>query len=225
VVIEGPTRIGAGNRFFSGAVIGSDPQDMKYAGEPTRLRIGDGNVFREQVTVNRGTVPGGGETVIGGDNLFMAGAHVAHDCRIGDGVIIANGVLLAGHVHIEDHAGIGGVVGVHHFVTIGRGAFVGGFSAVRKDVPPYLVVEGSPIEVRGVNVVGLQRWGFSTERIAALQKACRKLFGSGLPRAEAIRELRSSGMLHDDLRYLIEFLERSDAGRHGRALETIRASS
>ena len=230
--IEGYTTLGEACEIFPQAVLGTAPQDIKYAGEKTTLEIGDRNVFREMVTVHPGTDNGGGVTSVGSDNLFLVGVHIAHDCRIGSRCIIANYVQFAGHVHVQDHVNMGGHCAVHHFVTVGQHAFVGGMTRVSADVPPYMVVvaaRGSRTEVRMVNGVGLQRCGYANDDIAALKAAYIKLFsrrarmnGTGIrERVEAILADESG---NDQVRYLCEFLMRSFAhGRHGRYLESLRA--
>lgn len=188
VVLEGPTEIGARNQIFAGAAIGLDPQDLKYNGAISWVKIGDDNRFREYVTINRAT--GAGEaTVIGNNNLLMAYVHVAHNCVIGDSVVIANGVALAGHVHIESRATIGGVLGVHQFVHIGRLAMVGGMSRIDRDVPPYMLVEGNPARVRSLNLVGIKRAGMTAAEIGQLKKAFRTLYRSGQTLGQALEHL------------------------------------
>lgn len=211
VVIEGPTEIGCRCRIHPFAVLGTPPQDLKYRGEPTWLRIGDDNVIREFVTVNRGTEHGGGQTVIGNGNLLMAYCHVAHDCRIGNGVIMANVATLGGHIEVEDHAIIGGLAAVHQFVRIGTHCLVGGASAVSQDVPPYGLVAGNRAKLYGLNVVGLRRRGFPEETIAALRQAYRLLFRSGSLR-RALAEVRQRWSDCPEVQHLVEFVERSKRG-------------
>ncbi len=179
-VVEGRTTIGRDNRVFQFASIGAVPQDKKYAGEPTELVIGDGNTIREFCTLNCGTVPGGGVTRIGDDNWIMAYVHIAHDCRVGNHTVLANNATLAGHVTIGDWVTLGGLSGVHQFVTIGAHAFVGFASHVSQDVPPYMMVDGNPLAVRGFNIEGLRRRGFGPERIAAVKQMHRLLYRSSL---------------------------------------------
>lgn len=214
VVLEGPTEIGARNQIFTGAVIGSEPQDLKYDGAPSWVRIGDDNRIREYVTINRAT--GAGEaTVIGNNNLLMAYVHVAHNCLIGDSVVIANSVALAGHVHIESKAVIGGVLGIHQFVHIGRLAMVGGMSRIDRDVPPYMLVEGSPSRVRSLNLVGLKRAGFTAAELGQLKKVFRTLYRSGETLTQALEHL---DLLPDSehLQHLRRFLQLSQMeGRRG----------
>ena len=221
VVLEGPAAFGARNHFHSGAVLGGAPQDLKYRGERTELVAGDDTVFREHVTVNRGTAGGGGVTRIGSRNLVMACAHVAHDCELGDDIVLANGVLLAGHVRIESRAILSGACAVHHFVTIGTLSFVGGLTRVTRDVPPYVLFEGYEGEVRGLNRVGLARAGLSPERLEALKRVFRMLFRAEGNVREAIGTLRAEGPTAE-VAAMIASLEASEAGRFGRALEAAR---
>ncbi|NET44037.1 acyl-ACP--UDP-N-acetylglucosamine O-acyltransferase [Okeania sp. SIO2B3] len=188
VVIEGPTEIGSGNRIFPGAAIGIEPQDLKYAGAPSWVKIGNNNKIREYVTVNRATYAGE-STVIGNDNLLMAYVHVAHNCIIEDSVVIANAVSLAGHVKIESKAVIGGVLGIHQFVHIGQMAMVGGMSRVVRDVPPFMLVEGHPCLVRSLNLLGLKRAGLNSADLAILKNAFRILYRSDKLFSEALEEL------------------------------------
>lgn len=212
VVMEGWTEIGDGCTFFSMSSIGTAPQDLKFGGEETKLRIGSGNTFREFVTINRGTRPGGGETVIGDHNFLMAYAHVAHDCEIGHHVIMANAATLAGHIHIGDYAVIGGLVGVHQFVKIGSYALVGGCSAVAQDVPPFTSVAGVHARLYGLNTVGLKRHGFTQKRIQLLKKAYRILFRSKLPLKEAMKRVGEETELSDDVQELLSFTAASQRG-------------
>jgi UDP-N-acetylglucosamine acyltransferase len=188
VVIEGPTFIGEHNRIFPGAVIGLEPQDLKYKGGESWVKIGDHNLIREYVTINRATEEGE-ETFLGNNNLLMAYAHVAHNCIIENEVIIANSVALAGHIHIESKARISGVLGVHQFVHIGSLAMVGGMSRIERDVPPYTIVEGNPSRVRSLNLVGLQRAGLTSEEISQIKKAFRLIYRSDTPLQQALGEL------------------------------------
>ncbi|NEP38850.1 MAG: acyl-ACP--UDP-N-acetylglucosamine O-acyltransferase [Okeania sp. SIO2H7] len=187
-VIEGPTEIGSGNRIFPGAAIGLEPQDLKYDGAPSRVKIGDNNQIREYVTINRATREGEA-TVIGNNNLLMAYVHVAHNCAIADSVVIANNVALAGHVTIESRAVIGGVLGIHQFVRVGRLAMVGGMSRIDRDVPPFMLVEGNPARVRSLNLVGLKRAKINPTDLAILKKAFRILYRSDKTIKEALAEL------------------------------------
>ncbi len=219
VTVLGRTTLGARNIVHPYAVLGGDPQDLKYRGEDSVTVIGDENVIRESVTVNKGTLGGGGETVIGNRNYIMAAAHIAHDTLVGDQCIIANAVLLAGHIRVESHSILSGWVCVHHFVTVGQHAFIGGCSRVNQDVPPYMITQGFQGEVRGVNSVGLRRRGFKPEAVNALRDAHRLLWRAGLPKPDALGELdRLHGGI-PEIRTLIEFLQASDRGRMGRARE------
>ena len=188
VVIEGPTEIGSGNRIFPGAVIGLEPQDLKYDGAKSRVKIGNNNQIREYVTINRATELKE-STIIGNNNLLMAYVHVAHNCCIADSVIIANSVALAGHVKIESKAVIGGVLGIHQFVRVGQMAMLGGMSRIDRDVPPFMLVEGNPPRVRSLNLVGLKRASIDPSDLAILKKAFRILYRSGKPIKEALAEL------------------------------------
>jgi UDP-N-acetylglucosamine acyltransferase len=188
VYLTGVTTIGQGNRFHAGSVIGDAPQDLKYKDEPTRLRIGDNNVFREHATVHRSTKPEG-ETVIGSNNFIMAGAHVAHDCTLGNHVILANGALLAGHVEVQNHAFISGNCVVHQFCRIGTLAMMHGNSAISQDLPPF-TIERRLNELCGLNVVGLRRAGFSSEQRAELKRLYHLLFRGGKNLRAAIQEAR-----------------------------------
>lgn len=213
-VIDGPTEIGERNYIFPGAAIGLDPQDLKYDGAPSWVRIGDDNRIREYVTINRAT-GAGAATAIGNNNLLMAYVHVAHNCRIGNSVVIANSVALAGYVHIESKATIGGVLGIHQFVHIGRLAMVGGMSRIDRDVPPYMLVEGNPSRVRSLNLVGLKRAGMSAEQLGQLKKAFRTLYRSGHTLNESL-ELLDLLPDSEDLQHLRRFLRLSQmSGRRG----------
>lgn len=232
VTIDGHTTLGACCEVFPQAVLGTAPQDIKFAGERTTLEIGQGNVFREMTTIHPGTGNGGGVTRIGDRNLFLIGVHVAHDCMIGSHCVIANYVQFAGHVHVEDYVNMGGHSAVHHFVTVGKHAFVGGMTRVSADVPPFMVVvaaRGTRSEVRMVNGVGLQRSGYSSEDINALKDAFMKLYSrrarlSGVAITERVQRLVNAPDVNTHVRYLCEFLLRSFAhGRHGRYLESLRA--
>ncbi|MEQ9487179.1 acyl-ACP--UDP-N-acetylglucosamine O-acyltransferase [Coleofasciculus sp. F4-SAH-05] len=214
VVLEGPTEIGERNQIFPGAAIGLEPQDLKYDGAPSWVRIGDDNRIREYVTINRAT-RAGEATVIGDGNLLMAYVHVAHNCVLEDSVIIANGVALAGHVHIETKATIGGVLGIHQFVHIGRLAMVGGMSRIDRDVPPYILVEGNPARVRSLNLVGLKRMGINGETLGELKKAFQTLYRSNYTFNQALEQLHLISE-HEQVQYLRLFLERSQLpGRRG----------
>jgi UDP-N-acetylglucosamine acyltransferase len=214
VVLEGPCEIGARNQIFTGAAIGLEPQDLKFVGEPSWVKIGDNNLIREYVTINRAT--GAGEaTVIGDGNLLMAYVHVAHNCVIEDHVVIANSVALAGHVHIESRARLSGVLGVHQFVHIGRHAMVGGMARIDRDVPPYMLVEGNPGRIRTLNLVGLKRSGMDSSDLQMLKKAFRILYRSNLIFKDALEQLELLGD-SKELQYLRRFLLLSQmSGRRG----------
>ncbi|HWP39223.1 MAG TPA: acyl-ACP--UDP-N-acetylglucosamine O-acyltransferase [Gemmatimonadales bacterium] len=210
-VIERDTRIGARCRIGVGAALGGDPQHLKYAGEPTRLEIGDDSTIREYVTVHRGTAATG-RTSIGNRCYLMAYVHVGHDVVVHDDVVLANGVQLGGHVQVGRHASIGGGTPVHQFVRIGDFAFVGGGSRVPQDVPPFARAAGNPLRLYGINSVGLERAGFSPDVRRALQRAFRLLFNSELRRTEAIERLREDGPRIAEVDELIEFIATSERG-------------
>ena len=223
-ILEGPLEIGAGNKIFTGAAIGTEPQDLKFAGEHSWVKIGDNNLIREYVTINRAT--GEGEaTIIGNGNLLMAYVHVGHNCVIENSVIIANSVALAGHVYIESRARLSGVLGVHQFVHIGRHAMVGGLARIDRDVPPYMTVEGNPSRVRTLNMIGLKRAGFATEELQALKKAFRILYRSGITFEDALDKLEHLGET-EHLQHLRCFLSLSQMpGRRGLIPAKIKAFS
>jgi UDP-N-acetylglucosamine acyltransferase len=215
-VIEGRTTIGRDNRIFQFCSIGAVPQDKKYANEPTELHIGDRNTIREFCTFNLGTAQDSGVTRLGDDNWIMAYVHIAHDCQVGDKVIFANNATLAGHVHVGDWVIIGGLTGVHQFVKIGAHAMAGFASAVSQDVPPFMMVDGNPLAVRGFNVEGLRRRGFGAERIAAVKQMHRLLYRSGLTfdqSREAIAALATEAPLAaDDVAMMGRFLAQATRG-------------
>ena len=211
VTIAGPTRIGSGNTFFPYCSIGQRSQDLKYSGEPTHLEIGNDNSFREFCTVNRGTSPGA-KTLVGNGGNFLAYSHVAHDCTVGDHVIFSNNGTLAGHVFVEDHAIIGGLSGVHQFCRIGRHAIVGGCTKIVQDVPPYMIADGNPAEVRGTNQIGLERRGFSAEDTRALREAYRHLYRSNLNVKQACEKIRAELSGPDVIETLVAFIEASQRG-------------
>ncbi len=214
-IVTGHTTLGEGNRVFPHAVLGEVPQDLKYRGEPTLLEIGNKNTFRECVTVNLGTVGGGGVTRIGNGGLFMAYSHVGHDCIIGDGAIIANSVALAGHVILEDHVHMSGLAASHQFCRIGRLAFVSGLTGVAMDVPPYCTVaatSGSRAELAGLNTVGLQRGGMTDEQISRIKQAYKIMFRSNLGLAEAVAQLEAELGSHPEIAHFIRFVKSSQRG-------------
>lgn len=208
-VVTGWTRLGANNQIFQFSSIGDAPQDKKYAGEPTRLEIGDRNVFREYVTVNRGTTHDEGVTRIGNDNLFMAYTHVAHDCRIGNHVVMANVATLAGHVEIGDHVIMGGLSAVHQFCKIGAHAFIANNTAVTRDVPPYVMAVGQPAAPHSVNATGLSRRGFTPEQVRNVKSAFRTLYRSELPLETALERLREAAATQPEVAALVDFIGRS----------------
>jgi UDP-N-acetylglucosamine acyltransferase len=212
VVIDGRTRIGRNNRIFPFASIGGAPQDKKYAGEDTAVEIGDGNTIREYVTVNRGTALDAGATRIGNDNWIMAYVHFAHDCRIGDHAIFANACQLAGHVHVGDWAILGATTLVHQFVHIGAHSFTGMGTYLPQDLPPYVMCAGNAAKPYGLNSEGLKRRGFSAEAIAALKRAYKTLYRSGLSLEEARLQLQAQAAQHDEVRPLLDFLADSSRG-------------
>ena len=211
-LLEGYTTIGSGCEIFTGAVIGSIPQDLKYTGEKSELLIGDRNRIREYVTINPGTKGGGGKTVIGSDCLLMAYAHVAHDCLIGNHVIIANSAALAGHIVVEDRAIVGGLVGIHQFVRVGALAIIGGCSRVVQDVPPYSTCVGYPTKVFGLNTEGLRRAEVPTESREQLHRAFRVLFHSGLSMPHAVEQVAQNGHHCAEVEHLLAFIRQSKRG-------------
>lgn len=218
--INGWTTIGRGNRISPGVVIGTEPQDLKYKGEKTSLEIGDNNIIREYVTINRGTVGGGGKTTIGNNCLLMISTHIAHDCHIGDRVVMSNLTTLGGHVTIQGEVWVGGLVGIHHFVTIGRLAFLGGYSKIVKDVPPFMLADGQPAVVRGLNMVGLKRANFSNEKIASIKKAYQILYRSQLNTSRAIEKIEEEARRTEEVDFLIKFIKGMARGKMGRASES-----
>lgn len=205
-------RLGADNLLHPGCFVGTPPQDLKYAGEKTLLVMGDKNTVRECVTLNRGTAQGGGVTKIGSNCLFMACSHVAHDCELGDGIILVNSVALGGHVHVGDGAVLGGMAGVHQFVRIGRFAMLGGGSMNGQDILPFATTQGDRAVVRGLNILGLRRGGFSREVVSALKEAYKTLFLSGLTQAEAIARLQAGQPCKEVVEW-IAFIQ--SAGKRG----------
>jgi UDP-N-acetylglucosamine acyltransferase len=212
VVINGPTRIGRDNHIYQFASIGDDPQDKKYAGEPTSLVIGDRNTIREFCTFSRGTVQDRGETTMGDDNWIMAYVHVAHDCVIGSNTIMANNTTLAGHVHVGDWVICGGFSGAHQFCKIGAHAFLGMYCGVNRDVSAYTMVSGQPAVARGINSEGLKRRGFSAEQIRNIKNAYRTTFRQGKRKEEAIEELAALVASQPELELFLESLRSSERG-------------
>ncbi|MFL6281430.1 MAG: acyl-ACP--UDP-N-acetylglucosamine O-acyltransferase [Vicinamibacterales bacterium] len=223
-VVEGPSEIGDGNEVFPFVSIGLIPQDLKFHGEPTRLVVGDRNVFREFVTIHRGTEGGGGVTAIGNDNVFMAYAHIAHDCHVGDHTIFGNAATLGGHVTVEDYATISAFSGVHQFCRVGRHAFIGGFSVITKDALPFAKTVGNRARIYGLNTIGLVRRTFSSDSIAKLRRAFRYLLHSNTSRALAQIE-RDPTLQCDEVKYLVDFIRSSRRGvglrRPSRRLEEV----
>ncbi len=212
VVIDGYTEIGSGNKIFQFASIGSPPQDLKYKNEPTRLVIGDNNIIREHVTMNPGTVTGKSITTIGSNNLFMIGAHVAHDCIVMDDTVFANNVALAGHVTIDSAAILGGLSAVHQFIRIGKLAMVGGGAMVAMDVPPYTLASGDRVRLYGINVIGLKRRGYAKEKIRLIEKTYKIIFRSKYNLNDAIKKVQDEIPPDPDISYIIEFFQTSKRG-------------
>ncbi|MGQ9647497.1 MAG: acyl-ACP--UDP-N-acetylglucosamine O-acyltransferase [Thermodesulfobacteriota bacterium] len=213
VVIREGTRIGKQCQIFQFSSIGEAPQAFAYKGEKTYLLIGDQNIIRESVTLHRGTHQGGGKTVIGNNNFFMAYAHVAHDCHIGNQVVMANGATLGGHILVEDHAVIGGLAAVHQFCRIGTLAFISGVTGVVQDIPPYVLASGSRAQLFGLNTVGLKRHHFSEETLRALKKSYRTIFRSGLTLEKAIRQLSEDEISRiPEVQHLLQFIQNSKRG-------------
>lgn len=212
VVIKGWTEIGRDNKIFQFSSIGADPQDLKYAGQETYLKIGDRNRFREFTTVNRGTAEGGGITRVGNDNLLMAYSHVAHDCIVHDHAILANGATLAGHVEIESAAILGGLTAVHQFCRVGCHAMISGGAMVNQDIPPYTVAQGDRAKTVGLNLIGLKRRGFSESTIRGIKKAYRMIFRSGLRLEEALQQIADELEMTPELDHFVQFIKESQRG-------------
>lgn len=212
VVVDGNTTIGAETHVFPFVSIGLAPQDLKYGGEPTRVEIGKRNHIREFVTIHRGTIGGGGLTRIGDDNLFMAQAHVAHDCQLGNEIIMANAATLAGHVEIDDKANIGAYSGVHQFCRIGREAFVGGYSVIVKDALPFAISQGNHAKCYGLNRVGMRRRGYAKETIEKLHRAYHLLLNAKLNTTQAVEKIEAEINDCAEVSYLIEFIKSSSRG-------------
>ena len=211
VVIEGRTTIGEGCHIFTGAVVGSIPQDLKYKGAKSYLKIGNNNIIREYVTMNTGTDEGG-VTSIGEENLFMAYSHVAHDCKIGDGCVIANSGTLAGYVTLEDKVVLGGLAAIHQFVRVGQVAIIGGCSKVVQDIPPFSTCDGHPARIYGLNPIGLKRLGIPRESHVALNKSFKILFYSGLSFKNAVDKVREEFGNSSEVNYLLDFIKNSKRG-------------
>jgi len=225
VTIRGRVTIGQHNRIFPGAVLGGEPQDISYRGSDTQVLMGDDNVIREGVTINRGTEKEDGVTTLGSHSFIMAGCHIAHDCRVGSRVIMANATLLGGHVHVQDDATISGGVAVHHFTTIGSFSFTGGLSRVLHDVPPYMLAEGNPSRPRCINIVALKRNDFSAETIRALAEAHRLIYRAKVGLEHARELLRAADLLVPEVNHLLSFLQHQHGGRNGRGRDQWRAAA
>ncbi len=224
VCLYGHTSIGEQNVLHPFCVIGGEPQDYSYQGTPTRVEIGDHNIIREGVTINRGTEKEDGLTRLGSHCYLMANSHVAHDCKLGDRITMANNVLMGGHVHVESLAAISGGVVIHHFATIGGYSFVGGQSRIYHDVPPFMLVDGNPSKVRCINVVGLRRNGISPEGIDALHEAHRLIYRAKMSPTHAREILDSHGHLTPEVERLLAFIQVQHEGKHGRGRERLRSS-
>jgi UDP-N-acetylglucosamine acyltransferase len=212
-MVQGPSKIGRNNVFHPFCVIGGDPQDLRFKGERTQLTVGDGNTFREYVTVTRGTVGGGGKTTVGSDSLFLASSHVGHDCHVGNHTLFVNGATLAGHVTVEDYATIGFQSPVHQFCRVGRYAYIGASTVITQDVPPFSrVVTERETKNYGVNTIGLERKGFSEERLKVLARAFRLLSRSKMNTSQALAEMRKSFGDSEDVKELIRFIETAERG-------------
>ena len=224
VTVTGRVTIGRHNRIFPNAVLGCDPQDISYRGSDTQVIIGDHNVIREGTSINRGTEKEDGLTTVGNSCFIMGACHIAHDCRVGDRVIMANSTLLGGHVHVHDDATLSGGVAVHHFTTIGSYSFTGGLSRVLHDVPPYMLAEGNPSRPRCINIVALKRNDFSPEAIRSLAEAHRLLYRAKVGLDHARELLRASDMLAPPVNHLLNFLQNQHEGRNGRGRDRRRAA-
>ncbi|HEY2712070.1 MAG TPA: acyl-ACP--UDP-N-acetylglucosamine O-acyltransferase [Chthoniobacterales bacterium] len=211
VTLCGPFTAGNGNKFYAYCSIGQQTQDLKYRGEPTYLEIGQDNCFREFVTINRSTTEKG-KTRVGSGGNFLAYSHIGHDCTVGDEVVFSNNGTLAGHVQVGDHAVIGGLTAVHQFCRIGKFAITGGCSKIVQDVPPYMIADGNPAEMRGINQVGLERAGFSQETIKPIKQAYRMIYRSNLNTAQAVAELREKLSASDEAQAIARFIEESERG-------------
>jgi len=225
VCVFGHTKIGEHNVIHPFAVIGGDPQDVSYKGTPTRVELGHHNIIRESVTINRATEKEDGLTRLGNHCFLMAGAHVAHDCKLGDRITIANNTMLGGHVHVESHASLSGGVAVHHYVTIGAYSFVGGQSRIYHDVPRFMLVDGNPSKVRCINIVGLKRNGISGEGVDSLHEAHRLIYRAKMTVRHATEILETHGHLTAEVKSLLSFIEAQQDGKHGRGREKLRKAS
>jgi UDP-N-acetylglucosamine acyltransferase len=216
VVVTGHCMIGEDNHVYPGTVLGAAPQDTSYQESPTRVVIGDNNIFREHCTVNRATEKEDGVTEVGHNNFFMAGTHIAHDCKVGDRIVIANNGMLGGHVRVGNDVTIAGGVGVSHFASVGQLSFVSAMSRVLHDVPPYTIVDGQPTKPRAINTIGLKRHGYTAEDIAVLTEAFKLLYRSRVGVEKARETVLSKGPIRPVLKHLFDCLDRSCSGRHGR---------
>src|ERR1043166_3295479 len=211
VTLQGPMRAGANNKFYAYCSIGQQTQDLKYAGEPTYLEISNENTFREFVTVNRST-KSDGKTKIGSRGNFLAYSHIGHDCTVGDEVVFSNNGTLAGHVQIGDNAVMGGLTAVHQFCRIGRFAITGGCSKIVQDVPPFMIADGNPAEIRGVNLIGLERKNYPADKVKPIKEAFRLIYRSKYNTAQALEAVRKELPQNDEIREIIEFIETSERG-------------
>jgi len=211
VTLAGPTRAGARNKFYAYCSIGQQTQDLKYQGEPTYLEIGDENTFREFVTVNRSTTSEG-KTRVGNGGNFLAYSHIGHDCTVGNGVVFSNNGTLAGHVQVDDCAVIGGLAAVHQFCRIGRFALTGGCSKIVQDVPPFMIADGNPAEIRGVNLVGLERKGFPPESVKLIKEAFRLIYRSKYNTRQALEAIRKELPPSEEITQIVEFIDQSERG-------------
>src|ERR1700704_3697336 len=211
VTLCGPMRAGARNKFYAFCSIGQQTQDLKYAGEPTYLEIGDENTFREFCTVNRST-KADGKTRIGNRGNFLAYSHIGHDCTVGDSVVFSNNGTLAGHVEVGDHAIMGGLTAVHQFCRIGRFAITGGCSKIVQDIPPFMIADGNPAKVRGINIIGLERSGFSAETIKTIKEAFRLIYRSKYNTRQAIEAIRAELPANAEINQIVEFIEQTERG-------------
>ena len=211
VTLSGPLSTGSGNKFYAYCSIGQQTQDLKYRGEPTWLEIGNDNCFREFVTINRSTSEEG-KTRVGSKGNFLAYAHIGHDCTVGDAVIFSNNGTLAGHVQVGDYAVIGGLTAIHQFCRIGRFAITGGCSKIVQDVPPFMIADGNPAQIRGINQVGLERHGYAAERIKAIKEAFRLVYRAKLNTRQALAAMREQLPRSDDIEEIVRFIEESERG-------------
>jgi UDP-N-acetylglucosamine acyltransferase len=225
VVLTGITSIGEDNHIFPGCVIGSAPQDTGYNDAPTRVEIGHGNTFREHCTVNRGTEKEIGLTRIGDNNFFMIGTHIAHDCHLGDRIVIANNCLLGGHVHVGNDVTISGGVAVHHFASVGQLSFVGGMSRILQDIPPFMIADGNPARPRSANIVGLKRHDYPQEDVQVLSHAYKLLYRSRVGIETARQELMSRGPYRPVIKHLFDFIDHTIGGRNGRGRDRRRSAA